>query len=265
MRKTILMKGFICALLLLEVLCLGCRRREIKLLQLICIVDLTASIDPKAQGESFAALEAIFLKLKRGDTVTLIPITGDSLTEAQGHVLRFHLSEKREAYDADLKRLAEEAQKKLQRIKEQATAKPYMRSDILGAAALAGEELSMTPAKARKIVVILSDFIQDDAQHNFNRDSRLASDQSGKRLAKTLAQPHEHTFQETTVYMGLLRSSDLKSLPQGRRSAIRTFWTEYFSLEGAESVHFTSDGPGQLAQFLQRSQESKTQQPDLTE
>src|SRR6185295_14430573 len=139
---------FICTLLLLQASYLGCRRREVEPLQLICIVDLTASVDQKAQAESFTALEAIFIKLKRGDTITLIPITGDSLTEAQGHVLRFHLNEKREAYDADLRRLAKEAQKKLQTIKEQAVAKPYMRSDILGAVTLAVEELSLMPAKA---------------------------------------------------------------------------------------------------------------------
>ncbi len=263
MRKMTLMKNVICALLLSQVLYFGCRRHQVEPLQLICIVDLTASVDPKAQAESFAALEAIFLQLRRGDTVTLIPITGDSLTETQGHILRFHLNEKREAYDADLRRLAEEAQKNLQVIKEQAAAKPYMKSDILGAVALAGEELSLTQAEVSKLIVVLSDFIQDDAQHNFNRDVRLAKEQSAKDLAQILAQPH--ALQEATVYMGLLRSSDLKSMPQGRRSAIRTFWTEYFGLEGAGSVHYTSDGPGQLAQFLKRSQEVKTQQSDLTE
>jgi hypothetical protein len=52
------------------------------------------------------------------------------------------------------------------------------------------------------------------------------------------------------VYLGLLRSTDLKNMSPQRREGVETFWLEYFKQAGAKAVSLSSDGPGQLAKFI---------------
>ncbi|MEK6320466.1 MAG: hypothetical protein AABN33_02160 [Acidobacteriota bacterium] len=223
-------------------------------LYLICLLDMSGSVETGAQVNQFEALEPLFKQLKRGDTIIIIPITGDALIEAQGNILRFRLSTKRSAYDGDLRRLRREAQERLRALKEAAEVKPFTRTDLLGAVDVCAEELQAAPAGARKTVVVLSDFLQDDRQFKFTREPRLSTTTRSADFAKELARSRAALFNSASVYLGFLRSEDLKRLPEARRAAVRTFWIEYLRARGAASVSVSTDGTGQLARFLERAQ-----------
>ena len=222
-------------------------------LYLICLIDMSGSIELGEQPSQFDLLDPVFKQLRRGDSLVIIPITGDALNEAQGNILRFQLGTRREAYDADLRRLRTEIGEKLRLLKETVERSPYQQTDLLGASELCAEELATAPPNSRRLVVILSDFIQDDRRLNFTRDPRLASAERAGQLARDLAASKEPLFHLASVYLGFLRSSDLRKLPEPRRDALRSFWTEYLRARGAAEVFATTDGTGQVARFLERA------------
>ena len=151
----------IAAISLISLLAIGCSRSQRQHLAIAYVIDMTASVDNEAIMQAFAAIQPLLNNktLKRGDSITIIPITGDTLTETQGKIIRIHLPENREVYDSDLAKLAADVQERLQKMQSEATANPYQHSDILGAADLAAEELSTEKGNVRKVIVILSDFI----------------------------------------------------------------------------------------------------------
>jgi hypothetical protein len=166
----VMMKRMLCALLFVAALLLltSCVRPVNRTL-LIFVVDLTGSIKEDAQTEALTAIQSVFAQnlLQRGDTLVVIPITDDSLTEAQGHIMRFRLSDQREAYDQDIRRLAQDVERQLREMQAAAMTRPYKRSDILGAAELVAEELDAAKSVAVRKVVFFSDFVQDDVQYDF--------------------------------------------------------------------------------------------------
>lgn len=245
----------ICALVILALIFSACKRASRVPLCLVCIIDLTRSIETESQHEAFEALQSALKELRRGDAIVIIPITGDALTEAQGRVIRFQISDRREAYDEDLRRFAKEIAERLQRFREEVANKPYTRSDVLGAVRLAGEEMANAKPDARRALVLLSDLLQDDAQYNFRRDARLANDESASKFAASVTGNQQRALQNSVVFLGFLRSVDLKGLPQTRRAALQAFWREFFTHQGAASVRSATDGAGQLATFVRLQQE----------
>lgn len=236
--------------ILCVVLFAGRHRRQ--RLYLVCVVDLSSSIEVDARAEAFAALRAIFTdrRLQRGDTVVVVPITNDTATEAQGQVLRFEIGEQRAAYDADLRRLAVEVEHALGEMQSESAARPSTQSDVLGAISLAEEEIRRGNGSERKILIILGDLLHDTASCKFTTSPQLATDEAARRYAASLAEGQTRTLEGTQVYLGLLRSTELRRVSQARRTAIQSFWTEYLQRAGASSVSIATDGPGQLAQAV---------------
>jgi hypothetical protein len=227
-------------------------------LRLVCVVDLSSSIESDARAEAFVAFQKIFAehRLRRGDTVIIVPVTNDTATEAQGRVLRFEISERRAAYDSDLKKLAAEVERAIETMQSESASRPATRSDILGAINLAEEEISKGQKGERKVIVVLSDMINDTPSCNFNTSPLLASEEAARRYAASLSEGRARSLEGSRVYLGLLRSSDLKKVPQARRNAIQSFWTEYLQRAGATSVSITTDGPSQLAEAVRQAQQS---------
>jgi hypothetical protein len=216
------------------------------------VIDLTGSIEREAIEEALKSLGDLFnsKKLQRGDAIYIIPITGDTLTESQGKVIRIHLNEERQVYDSDLIALARDVTEKIERMQAEGIANPYQHSDIFGAADLAAEELSTEKGKVRKAIVILSDFIQDDSRFNFNTSPDVANGKSASELAKKLAASRNSRFTGTSLYLGFLRSKDLRKMQNGRRDAVQLFWKEYFAGAGAQPISSAIDGPGQIPSVL---------------
>jgi len=244
------------ALILTSLLVIGCGPSRRQRLAITYVIDMTASVDNEAIMQAFAAIKPLLNSrtFKRGDSITIIPITGDTLTESQGKILRIHLNENRQVYDADLTKLANEVEEQLKRMQTEATANPYQHSDILGAADLAAEELSNEKGNVTKVIVILSDLIQDDSRLNFNTSPDLASDRAAIGLVKKLSANRKDNFARTNVYLGLLRSIDLKKMPSARREAVQSFWREYFNSCNAQSVVLAIDGTGNLASAIERTE-----------
>ncbi len=234
-------------------LLVSCKRTGPTRLHAIYIVDLTASTLEEARAKAFAGIKEPFDKglLKRGDSVAVIPITSDALIESQGAILRFDLPTDREVYDQDLQNLSDRVIEELGKMQKNAEANPYPYSDIIGAVRIAGEEFSTDKPDVRRLLVILSDCVQDVKQMSFKSASIVANKGNASKAAKEMASTDGKLFNATDVYIGLLRSTDLKSMSPQRREAVETFWTEYFKQAGAKSVHLSSDGPGQLAKFIE--------------
>jgi hypothetical protein len=248
MLKEKIWKSFISLILTSLLVTAGCKCNNSMFL--VCVVDITGSIKDNAKSQAFEALKSIGKNLRRCDSLVIIFVSNDAMTQGHDDILRFHLNENRQAYDADLKNLFDRIQSKLEVVKAKSTASPYTKSDILGAIELAAEEFANASKAAHKVMIGLSDLIVDDSQYNFNRDVRIACEQAAIEFAQSLAQAQTPSFQNVSIYLGLLQSIDMEKLPPNRRSAIQAFWKRYLNLRGASTIISATDGNGQLTGFL---------------
>jgi hypothetical protein len=222
----------------------------------ITVLDITASIDPAAEAGMFASVDLLARQLHRGDSLTIILVTGDVQADAPGRVLHYEASQTRETYDADLKNLATRIDADIEAEKRAALEHPANQTDLLGAVSLSVEQSAARPGARRYVLLILSDFLQDDREFDFSRVTQLADNQRAARFAEELAHSHHRRLPAGTLaYLGLLRSCDYASLSKGRRQALETFWMHYLTLLGAQPT-FATDGPGLLNPFFERAQNS---------
>jgi hypothetical protein len=219
---------------------------------IVFIIDMSASTDAEGRAKAFQAISGWFVqkKVKRGDKIVVIPITGDAWTESQGLIQRFQISEKREAYDADLKQIEGDIKQGLEQMERVGAEKPFQKTDIFGALKLAGEEFRHEDKDRKKTIIVLSDMIQDNAAGNFKSAPFLGDKTAASDQAKKTAVQHSADFSECTVFIGLLRSSDLKAMSANRREGLEAFWNQYFRQGNALEVMTAVDGPGQIDSSL---------------
>jgi len=234
-------------LLLAANLC-NCGKQQVSTQQIVILIDVSDSIEPAAQEQTFAAIDRLIAERHRGDKVTVIPITGDAEAETSGRVIRFDVPTVRQAYDNDLRQFRNKLKKSLNELKASALASPGAHTDILGAVTLAQQEFKFNAGRRKKTLMILSDFLQDDTQLNFLKDKRLATKAGARELAMQFARVNEIDLRGMPVYLGLLRSKDYKGLSRSRRDAIQEFWKEYFNSCGGKAS-LATDGTGLLDNF----------------
>lgn len=244
-------KGALLFTLVAVLLLGGCKRTTAGRQHIIFVIDLSASTVKEGRGKAFEGVQQPFDKglVKRGDSVTVIPITSDALVESQGAILRFDVPATREVYDEDLRALSEDVLDKLQKMQQAAAAKPYAFSDVLGAIKIADEEFAADKPDVRKVLVVLSDFVEDDRQLSFKTSPVVAGETAAAEAAKKMA-AQIRALKDARVYMGWLQSTDLRKMPPQRREAVKVFWGAFFKQAGAQAVHVCSDGPGQLSKFI---------------
>lgn len=230
----------------------SCHRAGHTPVTVVVICDLSGSIEPDAQAAMFTSVEQIVHRLRRGDTVVVIPLTGDTEAEATGRVLRFEAPLQREVFDEDLIRLGREARKKLEELAATAHERPSPYTDILGAMRIASEEMATLDPDRRAVLVILSDLIEDNPNRDFKRDTALARVTSARTLAAQIARQKHFEMKGAVAYLGLIRSHDFVRLAPERREAVREFWREYLTQLGAHP-EIASDGPGLLQSFLDKN------------
>jgi hypothetical protein len=217
---------------------------------LVCVIDLSASLEKGAVREAVAAILAASARLVRGDTLTIVPVTGDALAETPGRVLRYEVPATRASFDDDLRRLRERLTTEFEAMVASAAAKPGAKTDLLGAVAIGAQELA--PARDRvPVLVVLSDMIQDDRRFDFANHPDLGTADRAAALAATVAGRDGVSLDRVRVYVGSLRSGELKSMPPDRRDALRAFWETYFRAESAAEVGYFADGPGALETYVQ--------------
>jgi hypothetical protein len=247
------------------VLLAGCTpERDGGRVKVVMAADVSMSIEGAAEQESFDAIDQSLGRLRRGDSVVVIPITGDSWNDTQHVKVREHFSEKREPYDEDHRRFARRISQELKAAREAAMRHPASSTNILGAFDLCAEELSQPATGLTQAILALSDFIQDDSQYDFRTDRRLANSENARRLAMTLSDSMGRRFQGVKVYLGYLASVDGRQLTETRRKAVQAFWVTYLSRQGAD-VQFSIDGPGRLPEFATAllSKDGETTIPEL--
>jgi hypothetical protein len=218
----------------------GCGRQQPR--QIVILPDVSGSIERESLEQAFKAIDEMVGHLHRGDRIAIIPILGDAQAEASGRIIRFEIPSSRQAYDSDLRNFRATLTKSLDAMQADAAAHPGSKTDILGSLELAQQELRLSVAHS-KLLVILSDFIQEDRTVDFRSDKRLANISAAKKFVSELrARPR---LDHVAVYLGLLRSKEYAALDRSRRNAIREVWIEYLKTAKAQP-EFAIDGPGLL-------------------
>lgn len=225
--------------LVLAVALFGCGKREPR--HIVILPDVSGSIDREALEQAFKAIDELAGQLQRGDRLTIIPILGDAEAEASGRILRFEVPANRQAYDTDLRDFRSKLDASLKEMCANAIASPGSKTDILGAIALAEQEFNLHVAPSTKLLVILSDFIEEDGQFNFRTDNAISGAVPVQKFAKQQAQTGNTRLEKVEVYLGFLKSTEFTTLGRSRRNAIKAFWIQYFNNIGAQSKFF-SDG-----------------------
>jgi hypothetical protein len=214
---------------------LGCGKHQA--IHIVILPDVSGSIDRESLQQAFKAIDELAGHFQRGDRLTIIPILGDAQAEAPGQIIRFEIPQERRVYDADLRKFRTKLRTSLGQLKSRAFEHPGMRTDILGSIALAEQEFSYSNPGSSKLLAILSDFVQEDENLNFRVDVRLKSPANVQQFARSVATSvHLQQLRGVSVYLGLLKSREYSAMDFSRREAIKTFWIEYLSSNGAQSL-----------------------------
>ncbi len=238
----------------LTVLLAACGEKK----SLIFVVDFSDSVSAAARAQSFAAIREQAKTLGRGDTITVIPVTGDAQVETGGKVLRLEAGEIRKLRDKDLKEFQAAIETKIEAMTTDA--KTYKQTDLLGALRVAGEEAAMLAARQNRVFVfVLSDLVHSTAQVRFETDAAFADVENSRRFAEKICKGKTGEWSGTEIYLGFLESTDLRKMPETRREAVREFWREFFKNGGAKRIKFATDGAGQLAEFSKSAAALKTE------
>lgn len=209
---------------------------------IVILPDVSGSIDRKALEQTFQAIDQLAGGLHRGDAITIIPILSDAGAEASGRILRFEVPLNRQAYDSELRNFRGTLKTALEQMMSDAFAHPASKTDILGSFALAEQEFEGSH-NSRQLLIVLSDFIQEDKETDFRTDVRLENVAAMKKFAIVAAERHAGSLKATHIYLGLLRSREYAALSPKRRDAIGDFWMEYSKALGGQPQSVT-DGAG---------------------
>ena len=216
---------------------------------IVDLPDATASITPAAQAQAMQAIEEQASQLGHGDCISVMPIMGDSDAMPADAIVRKCVPTERLPYDDELHQaLADQSRQLAQHRAE--------RTNILGAIQLTEQELALDKPDTRRVLLIYSDFIEEDGTRNFLTSPDLATPEAAVRLARTLASNPVPgctkplvDWSHVRVFLGNIQSTETANLPDKRKEAIRRFWIAYFTALHAHPF-FAADGPGISLRFL---------------
>lgn len=235
--------------LLFVLLMVGCPSRDPRLI--VILVDLSASIDQDGRAQAFASVGRLFSekKVERGDRIVIIPITGDTWMQSQGLIKRYVISEKREAYDADLIKVQADIARDLAELQRSGAENPFQRTDILGSLTIAAQEFAGDKRRSH-LLIVLSDMIQDTPDAHFETAAFLKTEEAARKEARLGMASQVSMFESSKVYIGFLRSTELGHIDNKVRTGVQSYWDEYFKRRGAAVVQSAIDGPGQMDALL---------------
>lgn len=228
---------FVAVLVLSIVLCAGCGPVQTPR-HVVILPDFSASIDPGSLDGMLTQIVKRAGSLHRGDSLTVIPITGDADVDIHGLVVRLDLPRERTAYDHDLVERRQTFQKALERLKLSALQGRFEKSDIIGTVGIASQEFSADPPRTTKELVILSDFVHEEPDLNFQTAPALADKKAARGLAEKIVAASS-TFQHVDVLLAEAKSPVVARLSKPRRAAIKAFWMLFFERQGAKPVFVT--------------------------
>jgi hypothetical protein len=221
----------------------GCSRRVPQ--ATVEVIDTSASITPRAEHAALDAVENQIAHMQRGDSLIIIPITGDAANDAGGRILRLAAPTQRETYDMDLRRSQVTAQKQF--AAWVASLDPHQsRTDILGSLDAARQEFASFPKENNRRLIVVSDFLEDDGTYRFVSANQLTNPSRARELAVRLREQHGFALQGVSLCLGRLESNDFAPLSAQRKDAVQTFWATYFAEED-KPAEINFDGTGILA------------------
>jgi hypothetical protein len=228
MKETILILPVVAGLSIL----VGCHKQPPN--DAVCLVDTSRSIDPQGIQYEFSLLDTLVDRMQRGDSLTVIPITGNALNDTPGKVFSFTAPLAREPYDHDLVVMRQSAHQRIDAMRSATIKEPTERTDILGALDAAKQEFGKDPEgdgrpTRGKSLIVLSDFIEDDERLNFMSDRRLNSLDSARTLAKSVTKERACGMEGVRIRLLSVESSDRRILSQQRQRSISEFWKSCFS------------------------------------
>jgi hypothetical protein len=205
----------------------GCRHQPSA--YTVCLLDVSRSITPDGLKLEFKSVDLMADRLERGDELTVIPITGNAMNDTSGHVLRFAAPTERQPYDQDLVVFRQKAHEQISALRDAATRKPAIRTDIFGTLDLVKEEFAANAKKSSqasltRTLVIFSDFIEDDGVYRFTSEPTLSSSVSARAFAERVRAERGFGLDSIQVRLSAIESVDLRHLTPQRQRAIRTFW-----------------------------------------
>jgi len=206
----------------------GCKQEQP--VYTILLIDVSNSITPSGVKSEFKFADDLVATMRRGDRLTVIPITGNALADTSDQILRLAAPTHRQTYEYDLKLFRQQARQQIQSMRDAALAHPSSRTDILGALDAAGEEFDAeNDRQQQKSLVVLSDFIEDADAYHFAVDPALASDVSARAFARRLQNDTHLAIDGVRVRLKTVESTDLRKLTFKRQKAIRAFWLDYLA------------------------------------
>src|ERR1035437_953035 len=156
--------------------CAGGYHSPAQTIHRVYLLDCSASIAPRALDDAFHQVELQADKMQRGDRISVIPITSDSDTNAQGNILRITVPLNRQPYDQDLKTFRKNFRQDLHALHDHAKAHLFDETDILGSVDLAAQEFAPDGGHIQKRLIVLSDFIEEDDTFDFRTAPALAGE-----------------------------------------------------------------------------------------
>lgn len=217
-------------LLLATILLTGCRESP-QTTHTVVLLDTSASIDKESFDQAIHVIGRIAARMRRGDRLSVIPITGRTQNDVQGRVIRFELPIRRQAYDRDLTQAQLVLTDQLDTLRLQTVKNPSSGTDILGAITVSDQERQLS-GNSLKVLMILSDFIQDDSSYNFMNDTRLLTTESAKKLAGDVIRERGFTAGWGSVALGYVHSRQMSRMSAGRTRSIQAFWKALLGKQG---------------------------------
>jgi len=217
----------------------GCSRRVPSFT--VVLVDPSASVTARARADEFAAVGAMIPKMQRGDSLIVIPITNNAMADIEGRILRLHAPERRETYDADLRRFRKQAANQFAEFSQAILCCPGTHTDILGSLDVARQEFTGASPRSRLNLIVLSDFIEDDGTYHFSTAAELIDTGFAARFGEVLRKERRFALTNVKVHLGALESNEYRRLSPDHEAAIRAFWSAYLS-SPEKAVEASLDG-----------------------
>jgi uncharacterized protein (DUF58 family) len=196
---------------------------------IVVLVDMSGSTDRARRTLYRAAFEKIYEDLDEGDRVVVGTITSHSFIDFKP-TLDEAIPVKtiwvnRIQYERDLTKTKEKIRKEVDRLLSRKQGTPL--TEILNSLNIA-DSIFQDEKRRKKILVVLSDMIQDSKEYKFEKDkisedyiNMVIQDRQKDNLIPKLA--------GVKVYVAGASASD-----SNKFRAVQTFWARYFSRSGAD-------------------------------
>ena len=200
---------------------------------LVVLVDMSGSTNRARRTVYSAAFEKIFQNLGQGDRIVIGTITSRSYIDfkpvVDADIPKESIWANRIQYEQDLAKTQKNIRKEVKRLLSRKKGTPY--TEILNSLNIA-DTVFHNEKKRQKILVILSDMIQDSKEYKFDR-VKVSNKYINNVIRQRQKQELIPDLSDVKIYVAGASASDSKKF-----RSIEKFWSRYFAATGANfSTH----------------------------